>query len=157
MHCLILIHIYPEEVLFCLILSCTVNMNLSGQDSMMCDLLYFQYFIFLLQMSSLSVVFGDRATRPYSKALKAKAVTIEASAQSYKGKNGLEKSVLTCALSDGEKVVKAACYDPSKFSKLKVRRLFSSVSLQRNVLCSTYILMSPLCQPICIVCDIVYI
>ena len=72
-------------------------------------------------MTSISTVFSERGTGPYSKALKVRVVAVEGKPHNYRAKDGTEKSVLTSAMSDGGRIVKAVCYDSTKFPKFKVK------------------------------------
>ena len=68
-----------------------------------------RYDMVFLQMTSTNKVFGEKKTGPYPLGLKVKVVARD-DVQSYK-KDGEEKEVLTCAVSDGEEVLKVLCYD----------------------------------------------
>ena len=71
-------------------------------------------------MASISTVFKDRGTGPYSKALKITVVAVDDQPLTYKGKDGTAKASLSSAGSDGERIVKIICYDPTKFSRFTV-------------------------------------
>ena len=62
-------------------------------------------------MTSIKKVFKENKTGPYSLGVKVKVVARD-EVQIYK-KDGEDKSVLTCAVSDGEEVMKVICYDKS--------------------------------------------
>ena len=71
-------------------------------------------------MTSINTVFKERGAGPYNKALKLTVVAVEDKPLTYKAKDGTPKASLSSAGSDGERVIKITCYDPTKFSRFTV-------------------------------------
>lgn len=88
-------------------------------------------------MSNISAIFAEKGSGPYSKALKVRVVAVDDEPIKYRGKDGNQKSSLNCAVSDGNRVILAVCYDPSKFGRFKVcfRTLISTFPLLLKSLC----------------------
>ncbi|KAH3729687.1 hypothetical protein DPMN_055665 [Dreissena polymorpha] len=72
---------------------------------------------------SIKLAFGNRASGPYKTPMRVCIVAVDEEPSTFRGKDGTERKVLACAVSDGCKVVRVVCYASNLFGRLKVCQL----------------------------------